>query len=316
VPYWETVFYYPPLVGYIAGAFARLAPDAAMYIVLWSALIAVAAVLVAAMLAHAAGARAALIRWSIAPQLLLYAGANFDVVAIAFVVAAALLARGGRAGASLIALAAGTCVKVFPAAVAPLEAIRGADPSAAARRALTYVAVVVAIALPSVLAPWPVTAFADDYAALVNFDSPWALVAAALGAVSLETLVGPITAVGLLATYALGVVPVARRSDPVVGAGLALATVLIWTRLYSPQYSLWMLPFFALTSVPERWPRMLVAADVGVFLTVYPLTLVRWPAGDPVQAVLLALLAAAVAARHVALAGTWLALYRIGRSAR
>jgi len=89
--------------------------------------------------------------------------------------------------------------------------------------------------------------------------------------------------------------------------------VLLWSRLYSPQFSLWALPFFALAALPVRAFVLLTVADVGVFLTVYPLTLTERLAVD-VRDLLLATLAAAVVLRHVALLLAWRAAVRSSTS--
>jgi len=114
-------------------------------------------------------------------------------------------------------------------------------------------------------------------------------------------------------TYVTLVLPRARRAhDPVVGFGLATVTLLLWSRLYSPQYSLWLLPFFVLLPLRARSFALLTIADVGVFFTIYPLTLVI-DASDPLRTVFLAALFAAVALRVVALIVLWRDIARDGR---
>ena len=84
-----------------------------------------------------------------------------------------------------------------------------------------------------------------------------------------------LTTGGLAVTYVVQVFPRGLRAkDPVVSFALATVVLLFWSRLYSPQFSLWLLPFYALVPLPRRDFALLTAADVGVFLTVYPLTLV------------------------------------------
>lgn len=315
VPYWETVFYYPPGIGYIAGGFSRMAPDAATYLSLWTALLASAAGLAGWSLARAGDAWRALVYWSLSPQLLLHGGANFDILPTAAVVGAILLARHGRRLSALALLGLGTVLKAFPAAVAPLELDRmRPDGRRLAVGATVFGGVVLILALPSLLAPFPSTLSLPQYAQRVNFDSPWGLVfevAAATGREEVVLVLGATTIVGLIATYFLGVLPHARRArDPVVGAGLAVITVLLWSRLFSPQYTLWTLPFFVLLGIRSKLFLGLALADTLVFLTVYPLTLVRWAPNDLLALALLGGLAAAVALRHVVLVALWLAVAR------
>jgi hypothetical protein len=318
-PYWEVPFYYPPLIGYVAAVLAKLTASPATFVLAWSLLVAAAAGAVAALLVRAAGARATVAYWAATPQLLLFAGVNFDALAVLFVVAAVQLARDGRAIAALAMLAVGTNVKVFPAALVPvqLDKLRP-DLARAIVGTAVFAGIVMAVALPSLLAPWPVTFTVPDYARRVTSESVWGLLQAILAAVSLESVVRPIAFAGLVATYALGVVPAARRAaDPAIGAGLALVTVLLWTPLYQPQYSLWVVPFFALLRIPWRWYAVLGVADVLVFATFMLLTywLVGWDGRAQAPEAILGVLTAVVVLRHVALIGTWLALYRIPQSA-
>lgn len=81
--------------------------------------------------------------------------------------------------------------------------------------------------------------------------------------------------------------------------------MLLWSRLYSPQFSLWVLPFFALLGVGLRRYALLSLADLVVFATAYPLTLIAWGDDDPRAIALLGVLAAGVVLRHLALILVW-----------
>jgi hypothetical protein len=76
---------------------------------------------------------------------------------------------------------------------------------------------------------------------------------------------------------------------------------MLWTRRYSPQYSLWILPTLVLAPIPGRTIALLAFADTLVFLTVSPLTLVPRTGADPMDLALLGGLVAAVVLRHAAL---------------
>ena len=56
--------------------------------------------------------------------------------------------------------------------------------------------------------------------------------------------------------------------------------------------------------------------DVLVFLTIYPLTLIRWAPEDPGAVVLLGVLGGAVALRHLVLIAVWLRISRAASAAR
>ena len=302
-PYFDAFFEYPPLIGYASGILARLMPGAVAYVAAWAVVCAVAAAIVAFLLARLADRRSALL-WALSPQLFLYGSMNFDVLAVAWLVAALVLARGERPLAALAALAGGAVTKAFPAFVAPVELVRVWDrrgPAWTALGIVVFTAVATFLALPALIAPHSLAESATYVGALTNFDSAWGLISLAARGLALpfasEAIV-VVSAVGLAVTY---VWTLRRGADLATGAALALLAVLLWTRLYSPQYSLWLVPFFALGALPSRAFALLCAADVLVFATVYPLTLIDWPRGDQLAGALFGVLAAGVVARHTAL---------------
>lgn len=313
VPYWDTAFYYPPLVGYVAGVFSIATRSAVVYVALWGCVVAVAAALVADRLEREVGSRTAIAFWAMSPQLLFHSGANLDVIPAGLVLGSALAARRHRADIAIAALAVGTLVKVFPIAVAPMELARAWRTGArqAFILAAVFVGIVGGVALPSLLAPWPSTLTAPDYAARVSFDSVWGLLIkmlVAAGITDAPTYVAAVTLTGAVATYALALSGPARRSaDPAVGAALAVLTVLLWTRLYSPQYSLWVLPLLALLRVDVVSFALLTAADVATYATV-PLAIVYWDPDDARTYWLVVAVAVAILIRHAALIRLWLRL--------
>src|SRR5207245_4906558 len=102
----------------------------------------------AAVLARAAALRRTLAYWSLAPQLLLLGGVNFDVLATALLVVAAVAQRSGRELAAMLGLAAGTATKLFPLASAPVTVLRG-------QRRIAASAVFLATLLAFYLPPLP-----------------------------------------------------------------------------------------------------------------------------------------------------------------
>jgi len=220
-------------------------------------------------------------------------------------------ARREAGAASFLAL--GTLSKLFPIVAAPILLARAARP---ARVALVGAGILAAGYVAAALAGRTGATGPLYYLIGIdaNFDSPWGLLTRALDAAGVaqsQAIVMSITLVGLAATYLIAVLPLTRAADPAVPFGLAIVTTLFWSRLYSPQYSLWLLPLFVLLPLGGRLFALLTAGDVIVFATVYPLTLMRWAPGDARAAALFAALAAGVLLRLVALAGTWRALRRL-----
>jgi len=318
VPYADTYFDYPPAIGYLAGLFSRVSDGPVVYVALWTVIAAAASGGVAYLLAREGTPARTLLFWSGSPQLLLYGGANFDVLAVFTLVVAVVLARRGRHMAALIALGIASLVKVFPVVAAGLElerARRARGIRAALALSTAFAATVAIGAAPSLAAPHPSTEGIVVQASRTNFDSVWGLVLAALDGLHVPgagTLVGALSLVGLLSTYLFVLRRAEPRADPARLTLLGLLALLLWTRLYSPQYSLWVLPFFALLPVRPRPFALLSIADIAVFAALYPLTLVPWGRDDTLPSILFGVLAVGVVLRHVALIGTWWAANDIG----
>lgn len=315
VPYADAFFDYPPGIGYLAGLFSRLAGGAVVYVLLWTAVAAAAAAIVAMLLARESSPQRAIAFWSLSPQLLLYGGSNFDVIPVALVLGAVVLARRRRSFAAIVLLALGALAKVFPAVAVPVELERirrGRGIAVAVGAGALFLGTVLVIAAPSVLAPHPSTEGVLVQAARTNFDSVWGLARALIDGAGLPgaTIVGLLSLAGLAAAYLVVLARADPGADPARLTLLALLALLLWTRLYSPQYSLWVLPFFALLGLPVGIFALLATADLVVFATVYPLTLVPWSPADTAPTLLFGALAGGIVLRHVALIALWRAARR------
>lgn len=310
LPYFDVPFYYPPVIGYVSGLLSWLVDSAMSYVAAWAVVVCAAAGATAYALSRACGSRDAIRYWALSPQLVLLSGLNFDVLASGFCVAGVLFGRRRRVAASGLTLALGLASKIFPAAsAAALAAWLGArDRRALVSFAACFVAAGSVLYLPALLAPHSNAPYVAGYAVgvVANVDSVWGLVSQPLRSVGAPAdgivVIGSL--VGMTLTFLFVVVPRSRRvADPALAAALATLCVLLWTRLYSPQYSLWVLPFFALCALPWRTFGLLSLADIGVFFSLFPLTLRGQD--DPGSPLLLAALAAFVVLRHVALLRMW-----------
>jgi hypothetical protein len=303
LPYVDGPFEYPPVAGLITALFSAVSPGAATFVALWGCTAMVCAAVVAGLLAGAGEPERTRSFFALAPQLLLLGSVNFDLLAVALLVAALVAARSQRDDR----LALGTASKLFPLAAAPVAVLRAARPL---RSAAVIGGVLAACYVPAALAGRSSSAGPLYYLLGIdaNFDSPWGLVARLLGAAGIpnpQSLVTGITLVGLAVTFVVAVLPRARAADPVVAFGLAIVATLLWSRLYSPQYSLWVLPFFVLLPIGARAFVVLTAGDLLVFFSVSPLTLVPWRADDQVPVVLIGMLVLGVSLRLVALLACW-----------
>jgi hypothetical protein len=315
LPYFDAPYEYPPVLGYGAGLLSWLAPDAAWYVAAWTIVLALCAATTAYLLAPFVSTKRLAGAWALAPQLVFFGSLNFDLVAVVLLVAATVCQRTGRSLTAIGLLGMGTATKLFPGAALPAALAR------IPRRGIAvamFVAIVAALTLPTLFAPSSAIVGVAYYASLgSNLDSPWGMLArvfAALGLAQADGIVLVITLAGLLVTYAFALRY--ARSEPAVASGLAVLAVMLWTRRYSPQYSLWILPTLALAPVPGRTIALLAFADTLVFLTVSPLTLVSRSGADPMDIALLGGLAAAVVLRHAALIMIWRSLIRSAKRER
>ncbi len=317
LPYRDVAFEYPPIVGYLWAAIETIAGSKVMHVVLWAAVQAAAAGIAALVLSREAGRRRTLLYWSFAPQLFLYGSLNFETLAVAPLVLSVALTRRGRPIASAAALAVATATKLFPLALLPVVLARpllSRDRRVVLAATATFTIVTAAAFVPGMGAAFSTLWSLARYSVGIepNYDSVFGLMRSAVlirdwdprDAIVVVSLTG--TAV----TYLLLVVPALRRSaDPAVASGLAIVVILLWTRLYSPQYALWILPLFALAIPSPRLFALLTTADLAVFFTVYPLTHAAGFSEGTVHLLTLGL-TGAVVLRHVALLLTTRELWR------
>ena len=217
--------------------------------------------------------------WFIAaPTFIVYAFMNWDAMAVALSVAAIELHRRDRDVGAGVALGLGTAAKLFPAFLIPLilltrwsqgrksDALRHA---AAAAGAWLVVNVPVLLAAPSGWAEF----LRLNRTRPADWDSLWYFWQQ-LRDTSFE--VGTLNAVTLLLFVAGAVVIVllGRRRLPPDELWRLFLPVLIWflltNKVYSPQFSIWLLPLMAL-ALPRATPFAAFAvADLFVFALRFP----------------------------------------------
>lgn len=266
---------YPVLTGVFMWAMGLLARDAGQYLIVSAVFLAMAALATAALLAQMAGGRGLI--WSASPILVLFAFHNWDLLAVG-VTALGLAARWrGRPTFAAVCFGLGGALKLYPLLLlAPLvmERWHRGDRHGARSAAAVGAAAVALPNLPIALLDidgWLVT-YRFHSLRPPNYDSLWGvgplydLGPAAINVVSTALLVGTAIVVVLAARRAA-----TPSSYPFVAVSAALiATSLLWGKVQSPQYALWILPFFALLRVrPVWWIAYTVDAVVlyvGVFV--------------------------------------------------
>ena len=273
VPYIDGQNEYPVLTG-VTMWLATLPASSFASFFNWTAVLLIGAALATAWALFRMAGDGALM-FSLAPTLLLYGFVNWDLVAVALATGATLAFLRGRDGGAGGLLGAGAAAKLFPGLVAvpfALDRVRRGRRGGGAWLLLAAGAVWAAINLPFAAFGFDRWSefFRFNAARSADWDSVWFFLARhldftwdvdALNAVSAGTFV-----VGTIAVWFA-----AERRRPRFPAwtfGFPLLVIFLLTsKVYSPQYGLWLLPWFALTLPDLRLFAAFQVADVAVFVT-------------------------------------------------
>jgi hypothetical protein len=280
LPYVDYPLEYPVLVGglvWLAGSFRHVVP----YFCVTAALLIGAGLLTVQLGAQFAGAN--LWVFALAPALPLYVVLNWDMLGVALTVATLLALRRDRDGLAGLLLAMAVWTKFFPLVILPLavwDRLLRRRPRDAGRLVGVFSLVSVAVNAPVALVHGP-----DGWALRAgwlhffrfNRDRPlelnvwnllarWGPTTAQINAASALLLVLGLVVLALL-------LAVVRRRDGARAGDLLLPATLAalgwWffvNKVYSPQYSLWLIALLALAGVPARLGAAFAGIDVGYYV--------------------------------------------------
>jgi uncharacterized membrane protein len=213
--------------------------------------------------------------FALAPSLALQAFVNWDLFAVALTAGATLAFFRRRDGWAGVLLGLGTAAKLYPVfLLVPFaaERLRERQPDRAILLWWSGAATWLAVNLPFAAAGLPGwwEFFRSNGARPADWDSLWYIgcrqlpACAPTGAVNLLSFMA---FVGIVATIWV----MKRRREPGFPrwqiAFPAVAVFLLLGKVYSPQFSLWLLPWFALVAPDLRRFIAFEVADVAVFLT-------------------------------------------------
>jgi hypothetical protein len=234
--------------------------------------------LTAGLLARLAGWRAFI--WAAAPALVLYSVHNWDFLATACVVGAVWAWSRGRPGGAAMLLGLGAATKIYPGFLALpllLERLTVRDIRGAARVVAGTAGVWAAINVPFLLANWDgwwaTYAFQAGRVADLTTNSIWYWGFPDLGVDQVNRWSAAlIVTAWLLALLAGGVIAQRTGRYPWLQVGAALlASFLLFNKVYSPQYVLWLLPFFVLLRIRWGWWVSYLAVDLLLYVGLF-----RW----------------------------------------
>jgi uncharacterized membrane protein len=266
---------YPVLTMYFMRAAAWVAGTGyASFFFANAFLLALCAAVIGVCLWRLAGRRA--LWFALAPTLLIYGTMNWDLFAVALATAALLAFADRRDVLAGALLGLGAAAKFYPALlVLPLflQRLQGREPDRAVTvlwaAAGTWALVDIPFALASPGAWWEFFRF--NGSRVPDFDSLWYIACRYRGGGCLSTTaVNAWSAALFAASFAvLWAIKVARSPRfPRWTLGFPLlVTFLLANKVYSPQYGLWLLPWFALALPDLKRFVAFEIADLAVFVT-------------------------------------------------
>ncbi len=273
VPYVDGENEYPVLTGLAMWATAVPVDGYPSFFNLSAILLSGAALATAAMLHRLTGRRALL--FALAPTLLIYAFVNWDLLAVALAAAATAAFLRQRDGPAGVLIGLGAATKLYPALLLipfALARLREDRRNRVAVLGLTAVGTWALVNVPFALIDFERWSEFFRFNAIrpADWDSLWYIAGRHLGFVWDAAVVNGL-ALGTFLLAAAGLWFTAGRRLPAsrvwtFGFPLLIA-FLLTSKVYSPQYGLWLLPWFALALPDLRWFVAFQLADIAVFVT-------------------------------------------------
>lgn len=228
--------------------------------------------------------------WAAAPAMVWYAFLNWDLLVTAAATAAIYAWWRGRHGAAAAWLGVGAALKLYPALfVLPLlaERLAAGDRRGAARVAGISAGVFAALNAPVALANpagwWATYAFQAHRMVDITTNSIWFWGFPQLSQSAVTLLSSVLLALGWSAALAVGWWRGRRCGGgyPWLGVSAAmLSAFLLLNKVHSPQYLLWLLPFFAVIRVRWGWWATYWLFDALLFVGLFQWYAVLLAGGD------------------------------------
>ena len=265
---------YPVLTGLFMWAMGFLADTPGEYLQVTAVALAVFGFLITWLLYRISGSRA--LYWAAAPTLVLYAFHNWDLLVVAAAVAALFAWQRGHLTAAAILIGIGGALKLYPLLfLGPLFLYRWVQGDrSGARRSLGWgLGACFLINLPIIYLNPPSWWLTYRFHRLrgPNQDSLWAVTFPGLGPSEINLLSAVLTGLTIVAVLWWCVKrPGEEGVFPFVQACAGVtAAFLLWSKVQSPQYMLWLLPFFVLLSIRLRWWVAFSVIDVIAYVGVF-----------------------------------------------
>ncbi len=278
-------FEYPVLTGLFLYLVALLTTGETQFMMVNSALLGAFALGTTVLLLMMVKDHRRLVYWVGAPPLVLYAFHNWDLIAIFFATLAIFAYSRAQWAWSGIACALGASAKIYPGFFLPLIAVAIWKHEGGFRRGSIRFAVGAFGALLLANGPflllnpqlWWLT-YKVQLGRAPNFESIWNILVLLGNSVGQPWLVefaeGPLLGIvnltiliGIIAWLGWRVWNLQLAATPAVFA--VILAFLVLNKVYSVQYTLWIIPFFAILQLPARKYAAVVIADTASYLAVF-----------------------------------------------
>ena len=272
---------YPVLTGLFLWFTGLFVNDSNAYLKVSALFLMPFGMITAYLLARMSGWRA--LMWAASPALIWYSFHNWDLLVVAAVVAGIWAWYRGRSIVAAICFGVGGALKLYPILFVVPLALERWHAGEKKQSAVVFGAgtgALVAINLPFMLVNfsgwWPTY----DFHRLrgPNFDSIWGLLGDGsssewLFAPKLNLLVALLTLTWFGLAFGAGWWR--AKKDGVYPflqvAGALLISFLLWNKVHSPQYTLWLLPFFVVLRVHVAWWLAYAVVDTVAYVSIF-----RW----------------------------------------
>lgn len=276
IPYIEQrVFEYPPLMALQFWGASFFAKSNKEFFKANAIVLSLLALLTLVALVGAVGARQRVLWFAAAPPLLTYAFYNLDLLAVAALACAMWAWRFRKNALTGALLGIGAAAKLFPAFVLPALLLR--RPQASARLIAGFLMTWLTFNLPFLAGDWVVNGDVSGWLEMFRFHarrlpdygSLWAWLGTPTKShklfVDRASFLFFCSGVASLLWLQHKRQKRAERIDIWAYAGAAIAWFLLVNKVHSPQYALWLLPFFVVARTPSSLVVMYFVADALVF---------------------------------------------------
>jgi uncharacterized membrane protein len=278
LPYENRPIEYPVVIGYVTWMTAWLGRGATDFFVA-NAVLSVALALAMTVILYARGSER-IWRWAVGVPLALYAFHNWDLLAMVPALAGLLAFDRRRDRAAGALLAFGAFAKVFPALILPpLVVVRWRDGDRRGAARLVGGFLIVSLVLNGPIAAWDWGAWTFPASFQGGRSPTWGSLwhwlfelpgAPAVFAHNVKPIVDVLSVGSLVAALVVISVLAVRRHLSAFAIGAAVVGAFVLTnKVYSPNYDLWLLPFFVVVPLPRRIFIAFVASSFAIFVLVY-----------------------------------------------